>query len=205
MSNFKKNIENKKILIVLVVLLLVISTVQSIFLVKLYRSVNRAKSGDEFTQDFGKDFGLKDDFFKSFDNQTWDPFKEFRSMQERMDRMFDNSYNRFRLSPFFDEDKKDTFLPQTDLLEEDDRYVVKMNIPGADKAEIQVDIEGDILTVKAKTQVAKEGKKGDTFLRMERSMGSIKRSIPLPGPVDSGGLKTEYEDGVFTIILPKQE
>ena len=205
MSNLKKILENKKILLGLVVLFLVISTVQSIFLVKLYRSVNADMSGNEFTRDFGKDFGLKDDFLKPFDNKNWDPFEEFQSMQERMDRMFDDSYNRFRLSPFFGEGKKDTFLPQTDLLEESDRYVVKMNIPGADKAEIQVDIEGDTLTVKAKTQIGKENKKGDTFLRLERSMGSIQRSIPLPGPVVSGEMITEYEDGVFTIILPKQK
>jgi HSP20 family protein len=124
-------------------------------------------------------------------------------MQERMDRMFNDSYNRFRLSPFFDENKKDTFLPQTDLIEEDDRYIVKMNIPGSDKAEIQVDVEGDTLTVKAKTQTGQKKKDSDSYLRMERRMGSFQRTLTLPGPVDSGAMETEYEDGVLTIILPK--
>ena len=78
-----------------------------------------------------------------------------------------------------------------------------MNIPGSDKAEIQVDVEGDTLTVKVKTQTGQKKKDSDSYLRMERRMGSFQRTITLPGPVDSGAMETEYEDGVLTIILPK--
>lgn len=203
----KKITENKNLLIGLIVLLIVISAVQGIFLIKLYRSADKNNSASELTQDLGKDFGLKDDLFERFDPDTWDPFEEFRSMQERMDRMFDDSYNRFKLSPFFDDDNKslNTFLPQTDLTEEDERYLVKMNIPGSDKAEINVEINDDTLSVKAKTQVAKKNNDDDTIFRMERRMGSFQRTLMLPGPVDSGAMKTEYEDGVLTIILPKQK
>ncbi len=203
MSKIKKIIENKMLLVGLIIFLLFISIAQSVFLIKLYRSVNQ-DSPVEITRDLGKDFGLQDDFFKHFDDQTWNPLEEFKDMRERMDRIFDDSFNRFRLSPSFDEDRKETFVPQTDLMEEDDRYIVKMNLPGSDKAEIKVDIDGETLRVKAKTQTAKGNKNGDSFLRMERSVGSFQRAIQLPGPVEAGGMKTEYEDGVLTVILPKK-
>ncbi|MEJ2333717.1 MAG: Hsp20/alpha crystallin family protein [Desulfobulbaceae bacterium] len=203
MSVYEKITNNKNLLLGLVVLLLCVSAVQSFFLIKLYKSVEHDNSAEELSQELEKEFKLEDDFLKPFDDHSWSPFDEFQSMQERMDRMFNDSYNRFRLSPFFDENKKDTFLPQTDLIEEDDRYIVKMNIPGSDKAEIQVDVEGDTLTVKAKTQTGQKKKDSDSYLRMERRMGSFQRTLTLPGPVDSGAMETEYEDGVLTIILPK--
>jgi len=207
MNAFNKIIENKNLFICLIVLLLIVSAVQGVFLIKLYRSVDRNNFANELTQDLSKDFGLKDELFEHFDPDKWDPLEEFRSMQERMDRMFDDSYNRFKLSPFFGEDEKgtNTFIPQTDLIEEDDRYIVKMNIPGSEKAEIQVDVQNETLNVKAKTQVARKNSNDDTILRMERRMGSFQRTLTLPGPVDSGAMETEYEDGVLTIILPKQK
>ena len=208
MSVYEKITKNKNLLLGLVVLLLCVSAVQSFFLIKLYKSVGHDNSSEELSQELEKEFKLEDDFFKPFDDQSWSPSDEFQSMRDRMDRMdrmFNDSYNRFRLSPLFDDNKKDTFLPQTDLIEEDDRYVVKMNIPGSDKAEIQVDVEGEILTVKAKTQTAQKKEESDSYLRMERRMGSFQRTLTLPGPVDSGAMETEYADGVLTIILPKQQ
>ena len=205
MSVYEKITNNKNLLLGLVVLLLCVSAVQSFFLIKLYKSVGHGNSSQELSQELEKEFKLEDDFFKPFDDQSWSPFDEFQSMRDRMDHMFNDSYNRFRLSPLFDDNKKDTFLPQTDLIEEDERFVVKMNIPGSDKAEIQVDVEGEILTVKAKTQTAQKKEDSDSYLRMERRMGSFQRTLTLPGPVDSGAMETEYADGVLTIILPKQQ
>ena len=208
MSTFIKNIiENKKILLILVVILLVASTIQSVFLVKLYRAVDRSNNTTvELSETLNGNSGLQKDFFKPFDLQNWDPYEEFQFMRDQMERMFDNSNNRLQLSPFFDEHRSQLgILPQTDLEEQDDRYVVTMNIPGSDKAEINVDLDGTILTVKAKTKSDSSQRNADNFLRMERSMGSFQRTLTLPGPVDASGMKTEYKDGVLTIIVPKPD
>ena len=199
----KKVIKNKRILIGLVCFLLLISIGQSVFIVKLHRSSNQDKTENKVSKEFEKYFSLEDDFFKPFNNQDWNPFEEFQSMRERMDRMFDDSYNRFKLSPFFDKnkEKKNKILPQTDLSDEGDKYVVKMNIPGSEKTEIEANIEGDLLTVKAKILA----EKGNKYLQMERSTGFFQRSIPLPEPVDNDAMETSYEDGVLTITLPKQK
>ena len=121
--------------------------------------------------------------------------------------MFDDSYNHFRRSPFSDEERIDSLLPQTDLFEEDDRYVVKMHIPGSERAEIKVDIEGAVLKVKAQTQRSEDQnqKKDEAILRMERSAGAFQRTMQLPGSVDSLLMNTEYKDGMLTIILPKKK
>ncbi len=76
-----------------------ISVVQGVFILKFYRSSNLEKPENNFTTEFEKYFSLEDDFFKPFDNKPWDPFEELKSMRERLDRMFDDSYNRFRKNP----------------------------------------------------------------------------------------------------------
>lgn len=207
MNGWRKLYENKNLLVGLVLFLLVVTLVQGLFLVKLYRSTDHDTAAREFSKELDQEFGANKDFLKRFNPQEWDPYQEFRSMREQMDRMFDDSFNRFRLSPFFDEGTGDTgaFLPQTDLIEEKSRYVVKMDIPGSDQAEIQVNLSGQTLSVRAKSHLAQKERQGDTFLRMERSMGVIERSIPLPGPVDADAMESTYQDGVLTIVLPKRQ
>ncbi|MBU1565446.1 MAG: hypothetical protein KJ630_07440 [Proteobacteria bacterium] len=137
MNNLMKLFENRKILIGLVVLLFVVATVQSVFLVRLYHLFDHDVSISTSRQ-FENNLGLEEDILKRFDQQSWDPFTEFQIKREKMERMFDDSYNRFRRSPFFDEERIDSLVPQNDLLEEGDRYIVKMNIPGSEQAEIKV-------------------------------------------------------------------
>lgn len=196
----------KNILPVLVFLLLIFTIVQSIILIKLNCAVKQGTIIDEPDKDLNKNLSLNDDFFKHFDSHSWDPMNELQSMRDRMDRMFDDSHNRLRASPFFDEKRysKD-IMPQTNLEEKSDSYIVTMNIPGSDKSEINVDLEDDRLIVSAKTKKSSTDKKDKKFLRMERRTGSFYRALDLPGSVDEGAMDTKYEDGILTIILPKQK
>lgn len=204
MPNDKKNADHRNILLVLVIILICVSLGQSIFLVRLYRDSGREVPGLKAKKDQGNNLGAPDDFFKPFKREAWNPLEEFQAMQRHMERMFDDSRNRFKASPFLDRyDKTFDLLPQTDIQEKKDRFIIKMNIPGADKSEIKVDLQDDILTVTAQTKSATEERGKDDFLRMERSIGSFRRSFPLPSPVDEGKMATKYEDGVLTIIIPK--
>lgn len=98
--------ENKKLLVGLLIILLVVSTVQSFFMVKLYNSVHQDASVN-ITKDLEDKSLLGDELLRNFDQQSWDPFEELQSMRERMDRMFDDSFNRFKHSPFFDNENKE--------------------------------------------------------------------------------------------------
>lgn len=205
MKDIWQKIGGKNLLPVLVFLLLIFAIVQSITLIKLNCTVKQGTIIDEPNKGVKKNFEPNDEFFKHFDSYNWDPMNELQSMRERMDRMFDDSDNRLRESPFFNENRysKD-IMPQTNLEEKSDSYIVTMNIPGSDKSEIKVDLEDDRLIVSAKTKKNATDKKGRNFLRMERRTGSFYRVLDLPGPVDEGAMDTKYEDGVLTIILPKQ-
>ena len=203
MNSLKKMIGNKKVLTGLLIILFIVSTIQGVFLVKMYRSAHQGLSEDEIVQTFNKDFSPKGDFLKPFNQQPWNPVTEFQNMRRQMNRMLDDSYNRFRLSPLWDNGSKDIFLPPTDILDKKGDYVIKMNIPGSDRTKIETNVKGDILTVKAKTESYKKSGKGEKYLRMERDTGIFERSISLPGPVRGAAMKTEYKNGVLTIILPK--
>ena len=206
MENVKNLLGNNKILISLIIVMLIVSGIQSVFLIKLYKSVEQDNTIVKMEESLDQHFEKQGDIFKHFDlDKQWDPFEEFQAMREQIERMFDNSNNRFKLSPFFDDSSKTKMLPETDLQDKGDHYIITMNIPGSDETEIKVDFEGDTLIVDAQTKTTHSEKNKSSFLQMERSLGSFQRSMTLPGPVDSGGMRTEYEDGVLTIILPKHK
>lgn len=93
-----------------------------------------------------------------------------------------------------------TFMPRTDVYEEEGHLVVKTELPGMKKEDIEVKLERDILTIRA--QKKEEEKKGPEHVR-ERRYGEYYRSMSLPFPVDEGHIEAEYEDGVLKVTLPK--
>lgn len=144
------------------------------------------------------------DPWKNVDPNAWDPWKEMAEMHERMNAMFDEAFGRFQNSPKFGGlTGSFTFSPKLDIQEEKDRYVIKMDVPGADVTNMKVSIENGMLTVQGtREQEKQEGGPGKA-LRRERQIGQFQRTFPLPGPVAPDSLKTEYKDGVYTITIDK--
>ena len=144
------------------------------------------------------------DPWKNMAPNTWNPWKEMAEMHERMNAMFGEAFGRFQNSPQFGGLTGDiAFSPKLDIQEEKDRYVVKMDLPGADATNLKVSIEEGMLTVQGTRQKeTREGEPGKA-LRTERQIGQFQRTFPLPGPVNPDSLKTEYKDGVYTITLDK--
>jgi HSP20 family protein len=137
----------------------------------------------------------------------WDPFAEFERMREQMMRMFDDSFGRLGASPLWRQRRGgEFFAPHMDLEEKGDAYVVRMDIPGADKGDISVNIEGQTLTVSGKTSELREEKdKSGRILRQERRSGRFQRVMTLPGPVQVEKMVATYKDGVLTITVPKAD
>jgi HSP20 family protein len=88
--------------------------------------------------------------------------------------------------------------------EDDKSFTVHADIPGAKKEDIQVDIDGNVVSVRAETRQEKEEKKGEKVLYSERSYGMVSRSFSLPLEVDEKAAKAEYKDGVLNLVLPKK-
>jgi HSP20 family protein len=91
-----------------------------------------------------------------------------------------------------------------DVSEDDKAYTVKADIPGVKKEDIQVDIDGDTVSLRAEMKQEKEEKKGEKVVYSERSYGMVSRSFSLPTDVDDKSAKAEYKDGVLKLVLPKK-
>jgi HSP20 family protein len=91
-----------------------------------------------------------------------------------------------------------------DVKEDEKGYVVQAEVPGVKKEDIQIDIDGNVVSVRAEVKKEKEEKKGEKTVYSERSYGMVSRSFSLPVEVDEKAAKAEYKDGVLNLALPKK-
>jgi len=91
-----------------------------------------------------------------------------------------------------------------DVNEDDKSFSIRADIPGVKKEDIQVDVDGDRVSLRAEVKKEKEEKKGEKVVYSERSYGMVSRSFTLPADVDAQGAKAEYKDGVLNLRLPKK-
>ena len=91
-----------------------------------------------------------------------------------------------------------------DVKEDDKAYTVRAEIPGVKKEDIQVDINGNQVSLRAEVKQEKEEKKGEKTVYSERSYGMVSRSFQLPDEVDAKETKADYKDGMLTLTLPKK-
>lgn len=97
-----------------------------------------------------------------------------------------------------------TKAPSLDVFEEKDEIVVKADLPGMNKDEIEVTVTGDVVTIKGEKKKEEEVKEKD-YYRRERSYGSFVRSVELPCDVKSEQIKANFKDGVLEVRMPKTE
>ena len=118
----------------------------------------------------------------------------------------DDQFFGLPILPFRDKSlaRNFAFNPALDVSEEADRFVVKADLPGMDKKDVQVNVQNDILTIKGERKAESE-QKGKNYHRVERSYGSFQRSIRLGQAVKSKDIKANYKNGVLEIVLPKSE
>ena len=93
---------------------------------------------------------------------------------------------------------------KVDVKEDDKGYTVHADIPGVKKEDIQVDVDGNVVSLRAESKQEKEEKQGEKVIYSERQFGMVSRSFSLPTEVDEKGAKAEYKDGVLNLMLPKK-
>lgn len=131
-------------------------------------------------------------------NQGLRPYNPFREMEEFERTFFSNPFGSFLGTSPLAEFK-------TDVTDEGDHYLLEADLPGFEKKDIALDIQGDTLTVHAERRSKVEEKdKKDKVIRMERSYGSYTRSFDISG-VDADKIKAKYDNGVLRLTLPKLE
>src|ERR1700751_3733143 len=130
----------------------------------------------------------------------WDPFREFSTLQDRLNRLFRESYG-----PEGRDESLTTsqFAPPVDVYEDEHNVVLKVEVPGIDEKDIDVRVENNVLTVHGERKVEKEEKE-ENFRRVERQYGSFTRTFTLPSTVDADNVQANYDKGVLKINLPKK-
>ena len=130
-----------------------------------------------------------------------DPASEIVTQREAMDRLIDEAYTH----PFCQTDGwHGSNVPAIDMYQTDNDVVVKAALPGIKADDVQINVTGDILTIKGEMKEKSETKEKNYHIREQR-WGAFERSVMLPTSVISDKAKAEFEDGVLTITLPKAE
>jgi HSP20 family protein len=130
----------------------------------------------------------------------WDPFREFSTIQDRMNRLFRDSYG--------DEGREEAltntaFAPPVDVYEDEHNVTLKIEVPGIDEKDIDVRIENNTLTVHGERKFEKDEKE-ENYRRVERQYGSFTRTFTLPNTVDHENVQADYDKGVLKVKLAKK-
>ena len=133
--------------------------------------------------------------------QLWNPFQEFENLLERYNKAGGGSLSKQLNSDLSFAD----WAPSVDIEEEDDKYLIKADLPGVDKKDIEVKLENGVLSIRGEKQTETETGKGTKRHRTERFHGSFARSFTLPDAVKADKVDANYKDGVLSLTIPKAE
>lgn len=128
----------------------------------------------------------------------WEPFRDFMTLREAMDRLFEESFVRPRRE--WPSPVEGTLA--LDMYETEDAVVVKTAVPGVKSDDIDITISGNTLSISGETKVEEEVKE-DNYIRRERRYGSFSRSVVLPESVNPDEAEASFEDGILTLSIPK--
>jgi HSP20 family protein len=132
---------------------------------------------------------------------VWSPFRQLSALRDEIDRLFESPLNELTRSS---QQFLSGWLPAVDLYDEGDHLVLKAELPGIKKEELNISLHGDVLTLSGERKDSGEFKEAEVF-RSERFVGRFQRSITLPMSVDSGKVQASYKDGILAVTLPKAE
>jgi HSP20 family protein len=138
--------------------------------------------------------------------KPWRPFMDVSRWERDMDRMMEDFFDR-RMRPWWPwprDESMEIAAPAVDLYEEKDEIVVKAELPGMDKNNIEVNLSDHQLIIKGEKKKEEEVKE-ENYYRSERSYGSFLRALELPTDVHADKVKASFKNGILEVRLPKTE
>jgi HSP20 family protein len=124
---------------------------------------------------------------------------KFNHGQNNVDNLFDSLLN-----DVFETPQVKRFVPSTDVFELEDQYILELALPGVAKDQIEINIDNDRLNIKGKRS-EKELQEGEKLVKQEIRKGDFERNFYLPEDVVADKIKADYELGILTITIPKDE
>ncbi len=130
----------------------------------------------------------------------WEPFKDLLSLQDRMNRLFEETLARGTVRG---EAKSGQWNPAVDILEAEGEIILRAELPGVDLSAIDIQIKDNVLTLRGERTFENQVKK-EHYYRIERSYGTFVRSFTLPGTIDQEHVEAQLRDGILEVKLPKR-
>ncbi len=131
----------------------------------------------------------------------WEPFRELSSLQTEMNRLFnaafENGSGGGTAAPR-------RWMPAMDLLETDEQFVLRADLPGMSEDDVNIELEDNVLTVSGERRTEHEDKR-EGFYRVERAFGTFSRALTLPKGIDPEAVNASFSNGVLEVRVPKPE
>ncbi len=134
------------------------------------------------------------------DLSVWPAFGRLFGLREELDRLLDNPFGELTRSSQL----LSVWNPALDLYEDKDNVIVKAELPGMKKEDIEVSLHNGALSISGERKSEKKFEESETY-RSERFVGRFHRSVTLPSEVKGDQVKAQYKDGILTVTLPKAE
>jgi HSP20 family protein len=131
----------------------------------------------------------------------WDPARELDTLQGEMNRLFSSFFDTPRTAGGNGAPAR-RWIPAMDLVETEDHFVLKADLPGVSESDVNIELESNVLTISGERKTEHEAKK-DGYYRLERSTGTFSRALTLPEGIDSGAVTASFDKGVLEVRIPK--
>jgi HSP20 family protein len=129
----------------------------------------------------------------------WDPFRDLMSIQNEMNRLFGRTYGGD-----VGESTRGAWTPALDVFENQEKFVITMELPGVSPDDVDISVEDSTLMVRGERRFYSEQQE-ESFLRIERRFGEFTRSLTLPSTADAESIQASFDQGVLTVEVPKRE
>jgi HSP20 family protein len=130
----------------------------------------------------------------------WEPAREMNTLQSEVNRLFSTFFD----TPAAPQGVLRRWVPATDLIEMDDHFILKADLPGMTEKDVNIEVEGDTLTISGERKEEHEAREGG-FVRLERASGAFSRSLTLPDGVDPDSVRATFNNGVLEVYIPKPQ
>ena len=133
----------------------------------------------------------------------WEPVRELQTVQNEMNRLF----NTFFDAPGPGNGGQTTlrrWIPAMDVVETDDHFVLRADLPGLSEGDVNIELEDNVLTISGERKIEHE-QRDEGYYRVERASGAFSRSLTLPEGVNAEAIQASFDSGVLEIRIPKPE
>jgi HSP20 family protein len=134
----------------------------------------------------------------------WEPLRELSSLQSEMNRLFNTVFDQPGAGGGGNGGTLRRWVPAMDLVESDDHFILRADLPGLSEDDVKIELEDNTLTLSGERKTEHE-RNEEGYYRIERAFGSFSRSLTLPRGIDPESVQASFDRGVLEVRIPKPE